>query len=125
MMLLNATTKMPPLHSKTIWPVHPEDQIAQRALEGAQNASALRTKGSLYTVKPATLFNNNRTDYAPVLLNEGKDRQLYFTTTRTATQGNQLSGITGLKNGDIYVANVERKRKLETPRSHFRREYGR
>ena len=69
MMLLNGDYKNATTAFKDYLAVHPEDQIAQRALEGAQNASALRTKGSLYTVKPATLFNNNRTDYAPVLLN--------------------------------------------------------
>ena len=115
MMLLNGDYKNATTAFKDYLAAHPEDQIAQRALEGAQNASALRTKGSLYTVKPATLFNNNRSDYAPVLLNEGKDRQLYFTTTRTATQGNQLSGITGLKNGDIYVANVDEKGNWKRP----------
>ena len=115
MMLLNGDYKNATTAFKDYLAAHPEDQIAQRALEGAQNASALRTKESLYTVKPATLFNNNRSDYAPVLLNEGKDRQLYFTPTRTATQGNQLSGITGLKNGDIYVANVDEKGNWKRP----------
>ena len=66
MMLLNGDYKNATTAFKDYLAAHPEDQVAQRALEGAQNASALRTKGSLYTVKPATLFNNNRSDYAPV-----------------------------------------------------------
>ncbi len=115
MMLLNGDYKNATTAFKDYLAAHPEDQIAQRALEGAQNASALRTKGSLYTVKPATLFNNNRSDSRTGVLNEGKDRQLYFTTTRTTTQGNQLSGITGLKNGDIYVANVDEKGNWKRP----------
>jgi len=115
MLLLNGDYKNATAAFKDYLAAHPDDQVAQRALQGAQTASARRTKGSLYTVKPAALFNNNRSDYAPVLLNEGKDRQLYFTTTRTAAQGNQLSGITGLKNGDIYVANVDEKGNWKRP----------
>ena len=115
MLLLNGDYKNATAAFKDYLAAHPDDQVAQRALQGAQTASARRTKGSLYTVKPAALFNNNRSDYAPVLLNEGKDRQLYFTTTRTAAQGDQLSGITGLKNGDVYVANVDEKGNWKRP----------
>ena len=97
MMLLNGDYKNALSALKDYVAAHPEDFVALRAYSGAQEAPTRRAKGSLYTVKPAALFNNNRTDYAPSLLIEGKDRQLYFTTTRTAALGNQLSGITGLK----------------------------
>ena len=115
MMLLNGDYKNALSALKDYVAAHPEDFVALRAYSGAQEAPTRRAKGSLYTVKPAALFNNNRTDYAPSLLIEGKDRQLYFTTTRTAALGNQLSGITGLKNGDIYVAGVDEKGNWKRP----------
>lgn len=95
--------------------VCPKDSMVLRALHGAQTATQRKEKGSLYTVKPAVLFNGNRTDYAPVLLGEGKERQLYLTSTRTTVQGNRLSGITGLKNGDIFFSKTDEKGNWKRP----------
>lgn len=81
----------------------------------AQLAQKDRAQTSLYTVKVATSFNGNRSDYAPMLWGQGKEQQLYFTTTRSAVQGNELSGITGQKNGDIFFAQLDEKGRWKTP----------
>ena len=56
----------------------------QQGIEQAKKAIAERGEASLYTVKAAAQFNGNRSDYAPMLLGQGKEQQLYFTTTRSA-----------------------------------------
>ena len=89
---------------------NPEDAVASAALENALSAPAEKGKSSAYTVKLATMFNGNRSDYAPALM--GTDAaEIYFTTTRSQVTGNELSGITGMKNGDIYVSRKDEKGK--------------
>lgn len=87
----------------------PGFQPALRGLEACKDAEALRKKGSPYTVRLFTLFNGTRSDYAPAYL--GMDAtQLYFTTTRQQVLGD-ISGITAMKNGDIYFSKKDEKGK--------------
>lgn len=85
--------------------------MARRGLESCEEAPLLKAKGSLYTVRLASQFSSNRSDYCPVLLGnlEDKDVQLFITSTRNAATGNELSGITGMKNGDIFVVRKDEK----------------
>lgn len=80
----------------------PGDQLAQNGLVGARmgKEKALQTR---YVVKNARQFNTRRSDYAPMFLDNSYDR-LYFTSTTEKAQGSKKSEITGMKNGDIYVA---------------------
>lgn len=63
-------------------------------------SKALQTR---YVVKAAKLFNSRRSDYAPMYDSPELDR-LYFTSTNEKASGNKRSEITGMKNGDIFVA---------------------
>lgn len=86
---------------------------ALRGIESAESAPDRKKRGSAYTVKIASQFNSNRSDYCPALLGslEDKDVQLFFTSNRNNATGNQLSGITGLKPSDIYVVRKDEKGK--------------
>lgn len=55
-----------------------------------------------YKVAPAKFLNSRRSEYAPVITDEG-DR-LYFATTNENVSGESKSGITGMKNADIWMA---------------------
>ncbi len=93
---------------------YPESADARRGLASCQEALEMKEKGSLYTVKLENFFNGNRSDYAPRFLGEDSE-QLYFTTTRTAATGDDLSGITAQKNGDIFFAKKDEKGKWKRP----------
>lgn len=86
---------------------------ALRGIESAESAPDRKKRGSAYTVKIASQFNSNRSDYCPALLGslEDKDVQFFFTSNRNNATGNQLSGITGLKPSDIYVVRKDEKGK--------------
>ena len=88
---------------------------AKQGIEQAKKAIAERGEASLYTVKAAAQFNGNRSDYAPMLLGQGKEQQLYFTTTRSAVLGNEVSGITAQKNGDVFFVQLDEKGRWKTP----------
>ena len=93
---------------------HPGDAAAAQGLENALKAAGERAKGSSYTVKIENLFNGSRSDYAPALMG-AEASELYFSTTRQQVTGSELSGITGMKNGDIYYSRKDEKGKWKVP----------
>lgn len=92
---------------------HPHHAGALRGIESCRLSPGIKDKGSAYTVKIENLFNGSRSDYSPALLG-GDGALLYFTTNRPTVSG-ELSGITALKNGDIYVAKKDEKGKWKIP----------
>ncbi len=89
-------------------------QLAQKGLHSAQQAAQWKEEGSSYTVKRENFFNSRRADYCPMLGGEEND-QLFFTSTRNQAKGDELSGITGTKNGDIFVSYKDDKGKWQRP----------
>ena len=92
----------------------PENPLARDGLEAAMAAPSLKEQGSRYTVKKMDIFNSRRADYSPMLFGEQFD-QLFFTSTRNESEGDELSGITGTKNGDIYFSQKDDKGKWGKP----------
>lgn len=88
--------------------------LTQNGLESAQNAPKWKEQGSRYTVKKMELFNSRRADYSPMLFGDDFDR-LYFTSTRNEANGDELSGITGTKAGDIFFSEKDDKGKWSRP----------
>lgn len=93
---------------------HPDDALALSGLASCATASDIKSAGSLYTVRLEKLFSGNRSDYAPAYMGT-EASQLYFSTTRTQVTGNELSGITGMKNGDIYFTKKDEKGRWKVP----------
>ena len=56
-----------------------------------------------YRVTRAKTLNMNRSDYSPTFAGHDFDR-IYFTSTNRYSVGTATSGITGQKNGDIWMA---------------------
>ena len=92
----------------------PDNQMARDGLAAALEAPRLKEEGSRYTVKKMEVFNSRRADYSPMLLGENHE-YLYFTSTRNEAQGDELSGITGSKNGDIFFSQKDDKGKWGKP----------
>ena len=88
-------------------------QLAKNGLKATQLAPQWK-KESTYTVKRENLFNSRRAEYSPVLSGENYD-QLYFTSTRNQAQGDEVSGITGTKAGDIFMAQKDEQGKWMKP----------
>ncbi len=86
----------------------PDNDLAQKGLLSAQTAQWEKNKGSRYIVKKMDIFNSRRADYSPMLFGDNYD-QLYFTSTRNEAEGDELSGITGAKPGDIFFSQKDDK----------------
>ena len=92
----------------------PDNVLARNGLLSAQQAPAWKKQGSRYTVKRMDVFNSRRAEYSPMLSGDQFD-QLYFTSTRNDATGDDLSGVTGTKNGDIFVSQKDDKGKWSKP----------
>ena len=92
----------------------PSHQQAQVGLRSAQQATQWKQEGSTYSVKRENFFNSRRAEYSPMLTGDEYD-QLFFTSTRNQAKGDELSGITGTKNGDIFFAQKDDKGKWQKP----------
>ena len=85
-------------------------------LESARMAPQWKAEAeySGYTVKRQDLFNSRRAEYSPALAGENSD-QLYFSSTRNQARGDELSGITGTKNADIFFSQRDDKGNWSRP----------
>lgn len=92
----------------------PSDERARQMLQSLSEAIGIKERGSAYTVKMETMFSGSRSDYAPAY-NGDEATTLYFSTTRPAVTGSDLSGITGMKPGDIYMVRKDEKGKWKSP----------
>lgn len=92
----------------------PDNALAKNGLEAARKAPGFKDAGSRYTVKRMDIFNSRRADYSPMLLGD-ESELLYFTSTRNDAQGDELSGITGAKPGDIFFSEKDDKGKWSKP----------
>ena len=90
---------------------NPGDVMALTGLQSAAAAPLLKEKGSSYIVKEDRLFTSRYADYCPALMND----QLFFSSTRKESMGDDISGITGMKNGDIFVVSKDEKGKWKKP----------
>lgn len=92
----------------------PDNDQAKTGLLSAQTAQAEKDAGSRYIVKKMDIFNSRRADYSPMLFGDEYD-QLYFTSTRNEAEGDELSGITGTKAGDIFFSQKDETGKWQRP----------
>ncbi len=99
---------------QTVLDSMPSHQQAQVGLRSAQQAPQWKQEGSTYSVKRENFFNSRRAEYSPMLTGDEYD-QLFFTSTRNQAKGDELSGITGTKNGDIFFAQKDDKGKWQKP----------
>ena len=92
----------------------PDNILAQNGLKSAQMTPGWKKAGSRYQVKKMDVFTSRRADYSPMLLGDEYE-QIYFTSTRNDAQGDELSGITGTKAGDIFYSEKDDKGKWSSP----------
>ena len=94
----------------------PDNQLAKEGLKSSMSAPEIKQLGSRYTVKKMDVFNSRRADYSPMLCGD-ECNQLFFTSTRNEAQGDELSGITGAKPGDIFFSQKDDKGKWGKPQT--------
>lgn len=94
----------------------PGSVLVRNGLISAQKAPQWKAEGSAYTVKKMAQFNSRRSEYSPCLAGDQSDR-LYFSSTRNEAQGDEYSGVTGIKAGDIFFSEKDDKGKWGKPQT--------
>lgn len=92
----------------------PDNVLARNGLRGCHQAPIWKETPTAYTIKKQPLFNGRRSDFSPMLAGDQQE-QLYLTTTRPQVTGDEISGITGTKNSDIFVAQKDENGKWTQP----------
>jgi len=108
----NDTTTLNERHSRYT----PEQAavLVKNGIISATNAPQWKQEGSAYSVKRMDFFNSRRDDYSPCLGGEDNDK-LYFSSTRNDAEGDEMSGVTGMKASDIFVSEKDDKGKWSKP----------
>ena len=93
-----------------------DERLIKVGLESARQAPKWKAEAeySGYTVKKQELFNSRRSEYSPALCGDDSD-QLFFSSTRIQAKGVEYSGITGMKNADIFFSQRDDKGKWSKP----------
>jgi len=81
----------------------PGNELARSGLLSCELAPQWKAKPNQYKVKKETIFNSRRSDYSPLLVGDDAD-QLVLSSTRKESQGDDISGVTGLKFGDLFFS---------------------
>lgn len=113
-LLKNGNYKEAEKEFKMVLDSFPNNQLAREGLKSARQAPEWKKMGSRYTVKKMDIFNSRRADFSPMLFGD-QHEFLYFTSTRNEAEGDELSGITGAKAGDIFFSQKDDKGKWGKP----------
>lgn len=79
------------------------NELARSGLLSCELGPQWKAKPNQYTVKKEAIFNSRRSDYSPMLVGDDAD-QLILSSTRNDATGDEISGITGVKFGDLFFS---------------------
>lgn len=85
-------------------------ELAHAGLLSCELAPQWKAAPNLYTVKKETQFSSSRSDFSPMLVGADADMLIVTSTRRDAT-GDDLSGITGVKAADMFMAKKDEAKK--------------
>ncbi len=103
----------------------PDDRMAQIGLKAAQQSMDWKKNPTRYIVKQAKELNGQRSDYCPAYIGEDTT-MIIITSTRKEAKGEDISGITGQKPADMFMAKRDDKgkwQKVEKIESDINSEY--
>lgn len=79
----------------------PGNELAHSGLLSCELGPQWKAKPNQYSIKKEAVLNSRRADYSPMLVGDESD-QIILSSTRNDAAGDDLSGITGQKFGDLF-----------------------
>ena len=79
----------------------PGNELAHSGLLSCELGPQWKAKPNQYSIKKEAVLNSRRADYSPMLVGDESD-QIILSSTRNDEAGDDLSGITGQKFGDLF-----------------------
>ena len=93
---------------------NPGDKRAQKGVESCELAKKWKDEPTRIVVNPMPLINSEDYDFSPVFADK-KNMQLFFTSTRKGSAGDDVSDVTGMNFADLYMTKVDKKGKWSEP----------
>ena len=90
------------------------DVLAQNGLQSCRMVQQWKDNPTRYIVKKDPIMNGRYSDWSPAFGSQEYD-VLYFTSSRKECTGDDINGITGMKNCDIFVSRKDEKGKWQKP----------
>lgn len=81
----------------------PGNELARSGLLSCELGPKWKAKPNQYKIKKEAVFNSRRSDYSPMLVGDDAD-QIVLSSTRNDATGDEISGVTGVKFGDLFFA---------------------
>lgn len=81
----------------------PGNELAHSSLLSCELGPQWKAKPNQYKVKKEAFFNSRRSEYSPMLVGDDAD-QMVLSSTRNDATGDDISGVTGVKFGDLFVS---------------------
>jgi peptidoglycan-associated lipoprotein len=92
----------------------PDDTKADDAIQSCELAMDWIENPSGYQVENMKFFNSKESDYSPCYA-RADFMEVYFSSGRSESMGNEVHGATGQSFADIYMSQMDRKGKWSTP----------
>lgn len=92
----------------------PGDKRADDGIKSCELAKEWKDNPSRTIVNPMPLLNSEDYDFSPVFADR-KNMELYFTSTRQGSAGENPSDVTGMNFSDIYQSKRDKKGKWSEP----------
>lgn len=92
----------------------PDDVLAQNGLESCLLIQEWKDNPTRYIVKRDNIMNGRYADWSPAYASQEYD-QIIFTSTRKESTGEDVNGITGMKNCDFFLIRKDEKGKWQKP----------
>ncbi|MGB0882593.1 MAG: OmpA family protein [Vicingaceae bacterium] len=92
----------------------PGDKRAEQGIKSCELAKKWKDEPTRFVVNPMPLINSEDYDFSPVFADK-KNMQLFFTSTRKGSAGDDVSDVTGMNFSDIYMTKVDKKGKWSEP----------
>ena len=93
---------------------NPSDKRAEEGVESSELAKKWKDEPTRFVVNPMPLINSEDYDFSPVFADK-KNMEIYFTSTRKGSAGEDVSDVTGMNFSDIYRTKVDKKGKWSEP----------
>jgi peptidoglycan-associated lipoprotein len=93
---------------------NPGDKRAEEGVASCELAKKWKDEPTRIVVNPMPLMNSEDYDFSPVFADK-KNMEIYFTSTRKGSAGDDVSDVTGMNFSDIYRTKVDKKGKWSEP----------
>lgn len=94
--------------------IDPDNELALNGIKSCRLGQEWKNKPNQYKIKKEAIFNSRRSDFSPMLAGD-ESELLIISTTRNDVTGENISGVTGTRFGDLFMSKKNEAGKWQQP----------